>query len=66
MSLDILDILRKTRWSNAKTFLQNYKKETVSYKGRDFSILFISEYKCPLEFTFPTTSQSTDVKPGWL
>ena len=26
MSLDILDILRKACWSNAKTFLQHYKK----------------------------------------
>ena len=31
MSLDIIDILRKACWSNAKTFLQHYKKEIVSY-----------------------------------
>ena len=29
MSLDILDILRKACWSNAKIFLQHYKKEIV-------------------------------------
>ena len=32
MKLDILDILRKACWSNAKTFLQHYKKEIVSYE----------------------------------
>ena len=37
MSLDILDILRKACWSNAKTFLQHYKKETISYEGIDFN-----------------------------
>ena len=37
MSLDILDILRKACWSNAKTFLQHYKKEIVSYEGVDFN-----------------------------
>ena len=33
MNLDILDILRKVYWSNAKTFLQHYKKEIVCYEG---------------------------------
>ena len=33
----ILDILRKACWSSAKTFLQHYKKETVSYEGVDFN-----------------------------
>ena len=37
MSLDILDILRKACWSNAKTFLQYNKKEVVSYKVVDFN-----------------------------
>ena len=37
MSLDNLDILRKACWSNAKIFLQHYKKEIVSYKGVDFN-----------------------------
>ena len=37
VSLDILDIFRKACWSNAKTFLQHYKKETVSYEGVDFN-----------------------------
>ena len=32
MNLNILDILRKACWSNAKTFLQHYKKEIVSYE----------------------------------
>ena len=36
MNLDILDILRKACWSNAKIFLQHYKTEIVSYKGVDF------------------------------
>ena len=37
MSLDILDILRKACRSNAKAFLQHYKKEIVSYEGVDFN-----------------------------
>ena len=37
VSLDILDILSKPCWSNAKTFLQCYKKEIVSYEGVDFN-----------------------------
>ena len=37
MSLDIMDILRKAYWSNAKTFLQHYKKEIISYEGVDFN-----------------------------
>ena len=37
MNLDILDIVRKACWSNAKTFLQHYKKEIVSYEGVDFN-----------------------------
>ena len=37
MSLDITDILRKACWRNAKTFLQRYKKEIVSYEGIDFN-----------------------------
>ena len=36
MNLDILDVLRKACWSNAKTFLQHYKKGIVSYEGVDF------------------------------
>ena len=36
-SLDVLDILRKTCWGNAKTFLQHYKKEIISYEGVDFN-----------------------------
>ena len=32
-----MDILKKACWSNAKTFLQHYKKETVSYEGADFN-----------------------------
>ena len=35
-SLDILDILRKACWSNAKTFFQHYKKEIVCYDEVDF------------------------------
>ena len=37
MSLDILHILRKAYWSNAKTFLQHYKKDIVNYEGIDFN-----------------------------
>ena len=37
MSLDIIAILRKVCWSNAKVFLQHYKKEIVSYEGVDFN-----------------------------
>ena len=37
MNLDILDILSKACWSNAKTFLQHYKKEIVSYEEVDFN-----------------------------
>ena len=37
MCLDIMDILRKACWSNAKTFLQRYKKEIISYEGVDFN-----------------------------
>ena len=37
MSLDILDILRKAFWSNAKTLLQHYQKEIVSYEGVYFN-----------------------------
>ena len=37
MSLDILDSLRKACWSNAKTFLQHHKKETVCYERVDFN-----------------------------
>ena len=37
MSLDIMDILRKTCWSKAKTFLQHYKKKIVSYGEVDFN-----------------------------
>ena len=37
MSLDIMDIIRKAYWSNAKTFLQHYKKEITSYEGVDFN-----------------------------
>ena len=37
MSLDIMDILRKACWSNAKTFLQHYKKEIIRYEGVDFN-----------------------------
>ena len=37
VSLDILDILRKTCWNNVKTFLQHYKKEIVSYEGVNFN-----------------------------
>ena len=37
MSLDILDILRKSCWSNAKTFLQHYRNKIVSYEGVDFN-----------------------------
>ena len=38
MSLDILDILRKACWCNAKTFfIQHYKEEIVSYEGVDFN-----------------------------
>ena len=32
-----LDIVRKACLRNAKTFLQHYKKETVSYEGVDFN-----------------------------
>ena len=31
-SLDILDILRKACWSNAKTYLQHYKKKLLVTK----------------------------------
>ena len=37
VSLDIQDIVRKVSLSNAKTFLQHYKKESVSYEGVDFN-----------------------------
>ena len=37
MSLDIIEILRKACWSNAKTFPQHYEKEIVSYEGVDFN-----------------------------
>ena len=38
MSLDILDILRKACWCNAKTFfIQHYKEEIISYEGVDFN-----------------------------
>ena len=37
MSLDIMDILRKACWSNAKTFLQHYKKEIICYEVVDFN-----------------------------
>ena len=42
MNLDILDILGKACWDNAKTFLQHCKKEIVSYEGVDFNK--ITEY----------------------
>ena len=42
MKFDILDILGKACWGNAKTFLQHYKKEIVSYEGVDFNK--ITEY----------------------
>ena len=35
ISLDILDILRKDFWTNAKTFIKHYKRETVIYEGVD-------------------------------
>ena len=35
MSLDILDILRKDFWTNAKTFIKHYKREIVIYEGVD-------------------------------
>ena len=37
MSLDIMDILRKACWREAKTFLQHYKKKIVSYGEVDFN-----------------------------
>ena len=37
MSLDIPHILRQACWSNAKTLLQHYKKEIVSYEELDFN-----------------------------
>ena len=37
MCLEIMDILRKSCWSNAKTFLQHYKKEMICYEGVDFN-----------------------------
>ena len=38
MSLEIMDILRKACWSNAKTFLQNYKKRKLSVTKEQISI----------------------------
>ena len=37
MCLDIKDILRKACWSNAKTFLQHFKKEIIRYEVVDFN-----------------------------
>ena len=36
MSLDILDILKKACWSNAKTFLQHYKNEICELRRNRF------------------------------
>ena len=44
MSLDIMDILSKACWSNVKTFVQHYKKETVSYEGEDFNKIWNFAY----------------------
>ena len=37
MCLDSMDILRKACCSNAKKFLQHYKREIIRYKGVDFN-----------------------------
>ena len=47
MNLNILDILRKACWSNAKTFLQHYKKEIVSYE-----LLWQPDHNTVLHYAF--------------
>ena len=37
MNFDIIDILKKGCWSNAKTFYKYYKKEITEYKEVDFN-----------------------------